>query len=102
MRQCWRSTPCDDRPDPDITAVAVVRDGVLRLTFADGLSGEADVLSRMHGPVFTDVRTPTGFAAVRVDHETGTIVCPGGADLAPDILCERISTGLWPDQHAAA
>jgi Protein of unknown function (DUF2442) len=87
---------------PDITAVSVVRHGVLRLTFADGLAGEVDVLSRMHGPVFADALTPTGFAAVRVDHETGTIVWPGGADLAPDTLYERVSTGLWPDQHAAA
>ena len=87
---------------PDITAVAVVRHGVVRLTFGDGLSGEVDVLSRMHGPVFADALTPAGFVAVRVDHETGTIVWPGGADLAPDTLYERVSTGLWPDQHAAA
>jgi hypothetical protein len=32
---------------PDITAVAVVRHGVLRLTFADGLVGEVDVLARI-------------------------------------------------------
>jgi hypothetical protein len=87
---------------PDITAVSVVRHGVLRLTFADELSGEVDVLSRMHGPVFADALTLTGFTAVRVDDETGTIVWPGGADLAPDTLYERVSTGLWPDQHAAA
>lgn len=37
---------------PDITAAEVVRHGVLRLTFADGLSGEVDVLDRMRGPVF--------------------------------------------------
>jgi hypothetical protein len=29
---------------PDVTAVSVVRHGVLRLTFADGLAGEVDVL----------------------------------------------------------
>jgi hypothetical protein len=42
---------------PDITAAEVVRHGVLRLTFADGLSGEVDVLDRMHGPVFDQART---------------------------------------------
>lgn len=87
---------------PDITAVAVVRHGLLRLTFADGLQGEVEVLDRMHGPVFADALTPAGFAAVRLDAETGTIVWPGGADLAPDTLYERVRTGLWPEQSAAA
>jgi hypothetical protein len=43
---------------PDITQVAVVRHGVLRLRFADGLSGEVEVLGRMRGPVFEQARTP--------------------------------------------
>ena len=87
---------------PDITAVSVVRHGVLRLTFADGLTGEVDVLDRMSGPVFEQAVTPAGFAAVTADSESGTIVWPGGADLAPDTLYERIRTGLWPDENAAA
>ena len=87
---------------PDITAVSVVRHGMLRLTFADGLTGDVDVLGRMHGPVFEQAVTPAGVAAVTADSESGTIVWPGGADLAPDTLYERIRTGLWPDQNAAA
>ena len=87
---------------PDITSVAVVLHGVLRLTFTDGLSGELDVLDRMRGPVFAQARTPDGFAQVTVDTETGTIVWPGGSDLAPDTLYERLRTGAWPDQAAAA
>lgn len=87
---------------PDITAVSVVRHGVLRLTFADGLTGEVDVLDRMRGSVFEQALTPTGFAPVTVDSESGTVVWPGGADLAPDTLYQRIRTGLWPDESAAA
>ena len=87
---------------PDITEVVVVRDGVLRLRFDDGLTGEVDVLNRMHGPVFDLARTPEGFAKVSVDPETGTVVWPGGADLAPDTLYERVRTGAWPDQDVAA
>ena len=49
---------------PDITTVAIVRHGVLRLTFSDGLSGKLDVLDRMRGPVFGQARTPEGFAQV--------------------------------------
>lgn len=87
---------------PDVSQVAVLRHGVLRITFADGTSGEVDVLERMRGPVFDEARTPDGFAEVSVDVETGTVVWPSGADLAPDTLYERIRTGAWPDQDIAA
>lgn len=85
----------------DITAVEVMRHGVLRLTFADGLSGEVEVLDRMRGPVFEEACTPEGFAQVSVDAETGTVIWPGGADLAPDTLYERVRTGAWPSQDVA-
>lgn len=87
---------------PDITAVSVVRHGVLRLTFSDGLAGDVEVLGRMHGPVFDRARTSEGFREATVEKETGTVVWPGGADLAPDTLYERVRTGLWPDEHVAA
>jgi Protein of unknown function (DUF2442) len=87
---------------PDVTSVAVVDHGVLRLTFADGLSAEFDVLDRMRGPVFAEARTLSGFAHVAVDPETGTVVWPGAADLAPDTLYVRARTGAWPDQNIAA
>jgi Protein of unknown function (DUF2442) len=87
---------------PDITQVDVLRHGVLRLTFADGLSGDVDVLERMRGPVFEHARTPEGFAEATADRETGTVVWPGGADLAPDTLHERIRSGAWPESRAAA
>lgn len=87
---------------PDITAVSVIRHGVLHITFSDGKSGEVDVLDRMNGPVFETARTPTGFAQVTVDEETGTIGWPGGADLAPDTLYIRLTTGLWPEPRIVA
>ncbi len=56
----------------------------------------------MHGPVFDRARTPEGFAEVTVDPESGTLVWPGGADLAPDTLYERVHTEIWPDHDVAA
>ena len=82
---------------PDITHASVVRHGVLELTFADGLSGVVEVLPRMWGPVFQRARTEEGFAEAYVDTETGTVAWPGGADLAPDTLYERVRTGVWPE-----
>ncbi len=75
---------------------------MLELTFSDGLSGRVDILDRMRGPVFAVARTPEGFAKVVVDPETGTVVWPGGADLAPDTLYERVRTGVWPRSGIAA
>jgi hypothetical protein len=87
---------------PDITAVSVVSHVVLELAFADGLTGEVDVLGRMRGPVFDRARTPEGFSEAALDAESGTVTWPGGADLAPDTLYERVRTGAWPDQNVAA
>jgi hypothetical protein len=87
---------------PDITAATAVRHGVLQLTFADGLGGELNVLDRMRGPVFERARTPEGFAQVRVDTETGTVIWPGGADLAPDTLYQRLRAGAWPSRDKVA
>jgi len=87
---------------PDITDASVLRHGVLRLTFADGVTGDVNVLDRMRGPVFERALTPEGFAEATVDAETGTVCWPGGADLAPDTLYERVRTGAWPGRSQAA
>lgn len=87
---------------PDIVDVKVPQHGTLRITFADGLEGEVEVLSRMRGPVFERARTSAGFLEVRVDVELGTVCWPGGADLAPDTLYERIRTGIRASQGHAA
>ncbi len=87
---------------PDITHAGVPRHGALRITFADGITGEVDVLDRMHGPVFDRARTIKGFVEVYVDPELGTVAWPGGADLAPDTLYERVRTGRWPHKSQAA
>jgi hypothetical protein len=87
---------------PDITSVTVVKHGVLRLTFADGLSADLAVLDRMRGPVFAQARTAAGFGQVAIDPETGTVVWPGGAHLAVDTLYQRARTGAWPDENIAA
>jgi hypothetical protein len=87
---------------PDITAASVTRHGVLNLTFADGLCGDVEVLGRMRGPVFERARSEDGFREVSVDAESGTVVWPGGADLAPDTLYERVRTGAWPELNVPA
>lgn len=83
---------------PDMISVEVARHGILRLEFADGLWGEVDVSARIWGPVFERARTPEGFAEAYFDDEGATVAWPGGADLAPDVLYERVRTGRWYDE----
>lgn len=74
-------------PIPLVTAVAVLHDFVVGVTFDDGTVGEVDLLPHLWGPVFEPLREdPTLFAQVRVDHDEGTIVWPNGADVAPEML----------------
>ncbi len=54
------------------------------------------------GSVFARAITEAGFREVFVDSEAGTVAWPGGADLAPDTLYERVRTGVWPGQDVAA
>ncbi len=56
----------------------------------------------MWGPVFERARTEEGFAEAYLDAESRTVAWPGGADLAPDTLYERVRSGIWPQSPAAA
>jgi hypothetical protein len=62
------------------------------LRFEDGLEGEAD-LSELagHGVFKRWVDNPAEFAQVSVDEESGTIVWPGGLDVAPDRLYDEVA-----------
>lgn len=74
-----------------MTEVEVVRHGVIRPTFADGLTGEIEVLDRMWGPVFARARTPEGFREAFLDDEGAT------SAWSPDVLgC--VATGNTVDE----
>jgi hypothetical protein len=73
----------------DVTAVEVIGDHRLRLTFADGIVGDVD----FRGDEWTGVLAPLAdadyFARVRVDPESGTLAWPNGVDFAPEPLYEQ-------------
>ncbi len=73
----------------DVTAVEVVGDYRLRLTFEDGTVGDVDFAAREWRGVFEDLGDPAYFARVRIDPEAGTIAWPNGADMAPEPLYEE-------------
>ena len=70
----------------DVTAVQVIADHRLRLTFEDGTVGDVDFSAREWGGILEPLRDPAYFRQVRVDPEAGTIAWPNGVDLAPEPL----------------
>ncbi|HMC07825.1 MAG TPA: DUF2442 domain-containing protein [Actinomycetota bacterium] len=72
----------------DVAAVEVVANYRLRLTFADGSTGEVDFSDRQWRGIFEPLQDPGYFRQVAVDPELGTIVWPNGADVAPETLYE--------------
>jgi len=75
---------------PDLVDVVSVRPlGGMRLwlKFADGASGEVDLVRwlRRKG-VFRPLFAPAYFRRVRVDRDTGTIAWPNDADVDPFVL----------------
>lgn len=72
---------------PRVAGVEVLDGCRLRLTFKDGMVGDADLGYLIgSGPVFEPLRDPAYFRRVRLDRTVGTIVWPNGADVAPETL----------------
>ena len=80
-----------------VTAVETLPGFRLRVTFADGLSGEVDLSGIVHSPkagVFATLANAGSFAKVRLDH--GAVSWPGDLDLAPDAMHAAIQErGKW-------
>ena len=79
-----------------VTAVEVVADHRLRLTFEDGAEGEVDLSSWRWLGVFEPLADPCYFRQVTLDEELGTIVWPNGADIAPETLHAWVARRLKP------
>jgi hypothetical protein len=72
----------------DITAVEVIGEYRLRLTFEDGTIGDVSFVDREWNGVFEPLRDPKRFAKVAI--EFGTIVWPDdGLDMAPEPLYKQ-------------
>lgn len=76
----------DVPPLVHITAVQVIGDHELQLTFDDGTIGDVRFEDHEWEGVFAPLRDPERFAQVFVDEQLGTIVWPGGLDMAPEPL----------------
>lgn len=79
-------------PDPiDVTRVRALGDYRLWLRFEDGVEGVFDVSPYLDKGVFTALRDASVFDSARV--EDGTVVWPGGIDIAPERLYSDMIRG---------
>ncbi|HEX3854969.1 MAG TPA: DUF2442 domain-containing protein [Polyangiaceae bacterium] len=76
-------------PIVHVTEVEVLGDHELRLSFEDGTVGDVAFGDEEWRGVFERLRDPGEFARVSVDSELGTIVWPGGLDMAPEPLYQE-------------
>ena len=69
----------------EVMAVEVLSGRSVRLTLSDGSTVERDLTDLLRGPLFDPIAADDGlFRAVQVDY--GTLVWPGGIDIAPETL----------------
>lgn len=88
-RRCPKLWNMDENYLPVVVGAVAVGDHVLRLLFSDGTAGDVDFSSERWSGVLEPLNDPAYFARAAVDSEAGTVVWPGGIDLAPEPLYEQ-------------
>ncbi len=80
-----------------LSALSVLPEWQLAVTFNDGSNGIVDVSGLVNGPdagVFAALRDPAFFATAYLDY--GAVTWPNGADLAPDAMHKEVRRcGIW-------
>ena len=74
-----------------IVAVKARPDYRVWIRFEDGLEGELSLAHLVGRGVFAAWNDEAEFRKVFIDTDSGTIAWPGGLDLAPDTLHERLA-----------
>jgi hypothetical protein len=80
-----------------IVAVEARPDYHVWIRFEDGLEGELSLAHLVGRGVFVAWNDEAEFRKVFIDEESGTIAWPGGLDVAPDALHQRLA-----ESHSAA
>jgi hypothetical protein len=85
----------------DVVEVKALPSYRLWVRFEDGLEGEADPSDLAGRGVFQRwTEDPSEFLQVSVDSESGTVVWPGGLDVAPDRLYRDVVR--WSEKARSA
>lgn len=71
----------------NITAVELLGDHRVAVTFDDGARRERDLSPLLTGPVFDAIRSdPARFAEVGIDPDLGVLCWPNGVDIDAELL----------------
>ena len=81
---------------PKLERIEFLEDYVIRGYLVDGRITDLDFRDALDGPMFWPMRDPEEFRRGHLD-ETGTLVWPNGADVAPEAWLLG-----WPADEAAA
>jgi hypothetical protein len=82
----------------DITAIEVIGDHALRLTFEDGTIGDVAFEDHEWRGVLAPLQDPVRFAEVSI--EMGTLSWPDGLDMAPEPLYAEARANRVADPSA--
>jgi len=67
-----------------------LHDYVIWVRFNDGAIGEVDLRDELTGEMFEPLKDLSKFKSFHVDPDIETIVWDNGADLAPEVLYEKM------------
>lgn len=84
-----------------ITSVELLGGQALRLAFEDGTVGDVEFDGSEWQGVLAPLNDPAVFAQVSVDPQLGTLVWPGGLDIAPEPLYEEARQHRVVQRHVA-
>ena len=76
---------------PQLTDFEFITGHTLRLSFANGTTGEIDLAQALVGEIFEPLKDPAYFRQAKVHPELHTLVWPNGADFAPEFLYAKIN-----------
>ena len=73
-----------------VIRVAVVGPATVELELNDGTTGLVNLSDLLWGEMFEPLRDPELFATATLDPLFGALVFANGADVSPELLCERV------------
>lgn len=73
-----------------VVSATPVSPGHVEIRLENGISGVIDISDLLWGEMFEPLRDPEVFATATLDPLFGALVSANGADVSPELLCERV------------
>jgi len=75
---------------PRVETAEYLRDYTIHIRFGDGSEGDVDLGPELYGELFEPLKDLAAFREFAVHPEFRTFCWPNGADLAPELLYEKV------------